>query len=31
MYKEADYDRWANVLRKSLDIEMLYKIMGIKV
>lgn len=31
MYKEAEYDRWANVLRKSLDIEMLYKIMGIKV
>ena len=29
-YKEAEYDRWADVVRNSLDIDMLYRIMGIK-
>jgi len=30
-YKEAEFDRWADVVRNSLDIEMLYRIMGIRV
>lgn len=30
-FKENEYDRWANIVRQYLDIEKLYKIMGIKV
>jgi len=30
-YKETEYDRWADVVRKSLDIDLLYRIIGIKV
>ncbi|NLZ53899.1 MAG: cobyric acid synthase [Thermoanaerobacteraceae bacterium] len=29
-YREAEYDRWAHVVRQNLDIDTLYKIMGIK-
>lgn len=28
-YREAEYDRWADVIRNSLDMDMLYSIIGI--